>query len=472
MFNKKVITMAAAGLLMTGAVTAHAEGSIKGDVTGDGDINVTDLTKVAAHVKNIKPLPDDALDTADVNFDGDVNVTDVMMIAAHVKGIRSLPADPEGSDEDFEGYDAYLMFADSSMNWGNWNGQGYAGSPSFGVDADITGDGVYSVSITKESLTAADDTGLNPSLNYEYDSWDGERYLPGASGCTMMCVDITGLLDGTLGADGSELEGFLEAGENANVNKKVKGDYRGDELKIELLNITADGYDVDFDASKVRYGNLDEEDNCYRIQIADLMGGSAEDAAIDPEDLYFYDELSVTFRISGLADKPAENDPAPEEVLDKFLKACMTDRDFNTVFNMTVPDELHDEIEENMRSEYDEPPEDYDLYRYEKSYYENTFGDTDYDYEYEVLALEERSSTGEVNSMINGDAEPDSYDYIDIMTSAKFADRCDEGKPVYAAAVRWSHPDWNGDIYSETELVYIYCMNGSWYIDSDMVGYL
>ena len=86
----------------------------------------------------------------DVNRDDDINVTDLTLIAAHVKGIRPLPADPEGSDEDFEGYDAYLMFADSSMNWGNWNGQGYAGSPSFGVDADITGDGVYTVSITEQ----------------------------------------------------------------------------------------------------------------------------------------------------------------------------------------------------------------------------------------------------------------------------------------------------------------------------------
>ncbi|WP_295124380.1 dockerin type I repeat-containing protein [Ruminococcus sp.] len=63
-------------------------GSIKGDVNDDGEVNVTDLMAVAAHVKAIRPLTDPGI--ADINGDGDVNVTDLSAIAAHVKGIRAL----------------------------------------------------------------------------------------------------------------------------------------------------------------------------------------------------------------------------------------------------------------------------------------------------------------------------------------------------------------------------------------------
>lgn len=59
-----------------------------GDVNGDGKVNVTDISKVAAHVKGIKKL--DSESAADVNGDGKVNVTDISKIAAHVKGIKAL----------------------------------------------------------------------------------------------------------------------------------------------------------------------------------------------------------------------------------------------------------------------------------------------------------------------------------------------------------------------------------------------
>ncbi|SFB67753.1 hypothetical protein SAMN02910406_00198 [Ruminococcus albus] len=57
-----------------------------GDVNGDGNINVTDITKVAAHVKGKKILDEKGMKAADVNKDGNVNVTDIIRIAAHVKG--------------------------------------------------------------------------------------------------------------------------------------------------------------------------------------------------------------------------------------------------------------------------------------------------------------------------------------------------------------------------------------------------
>ena len=64
---------------------------LAGDLSGDGERNVTDLMKLAAYVKGIKGLDDDQLELADINRDGDGNVTDVMMLAADVKGIRPIP---------------------------------------------------------------------------------------------------------------------------------------------------------------------------------------------------------------------------------------------------------------------------------------------------------------------------------------------------------------------------------------------
>lgn len=62
----------------------------KGDVNGDNEINVTDITKTAAHVKGKKMLTEEEQLRADVNNDGNINVTDITKIAAHVKGKKLL----------------------------------------------------------------------------------------------------------------------------------------------------------------------------------------------------------------------------------------------------------------------------------------------------------------------------------------------------------------------------------------------
>ncbi len=61
-----------------------------GDVNGDGIVNVTDISKAAAHVKGIKALSEEEFARADVDKDDAVKVTDISKIAAHIKGIRSL----------------------------------------------------------------------------------------------------------------------------------------------------------------------------------------------------------------------------------------------------------------------------------------------------------------------------------------------------------------------------------------------
>ena len=74
---------------MTFEIIAKVD-SMLGDVNNDGKINVTDVSKTAAHVKGIRPLDEKAQKSADVNGDGKINVTDIAKIAAHVKGIKPL----------------------------------------------------------------------------------------------------------------------------------------------------------------------------------------------------------------------------------------------------------------------------------------------------------------------------------------------------------------------------------------------
>ncbi|WP_296794636.1 dockerin type I domain-containing protein [Ruminococcus sp.] len=59
-----------------------------GDINNDGKVNVTDILKIAAHIKGKRILPDPKI--ADLNGDGKVNITDITKLAAHIKGKRLL----------------------------------------------------------------------------------------------------------------------------------------------------------------------------------------------------------------------------------------------------------------------------------------------------------------------------------------------------------------------------------------------
>lgn len=62
-----------------------------GDVSGDGKINIGDVSKVFAHVRKKNNLTDEeALASADVNGDGKINLGDVARIFAHVRGKNPL----------------------------------------------------------------------------------------------------------------------------------------------------------------------------------------------------------------------------------------------------------------------------------------------------------------------------------------------------------------------------------------------
>ncbi len=58
----------------------------KGDVNGDGKVNITDLAIVAANIKSRKVIDKYSFNAADVNADGKVNVSDITLTAANIKG--------------------------------------------------------------------------------------------------------------------------------------------------------------------------------------------------------------------------------------------------------------------------------------------------------------------------------------------------------------------------------------------------
>ena len=88
---KKIIALAAAALLAVHGTTVCAEEAdvnVRGDIDGDGIVNVTDLSKLAAHIKGSKPLEDSLFSAADIDRDGHVNISDISVLAAYIKGIR------------------------------------------------------------------------------------------------------------------------------------------------------------------------------------------------------------------------------------------------------------------------------------------------------------------------------------------------------------------------------------------------
>ncbi len=62
--------------------------TVKGDISGDGKVDITDIAKLSAHIKSKKYVTD--IGSADINGDGIINISDLTVIAAHIKGKRAM----------------------------------------------------------------------------------------------------------------------------------------------------------------------------------------------------------------------------------------------------------------------------------------------------------------------------------------------------------------------------------------------
>ena len=63
---------------------------LKGDVNGNGAVDLTDYSMILKHVKGIKLLGGEQKERADVNGNGTIELTDYSMVLKHVKGIKLL----------------------------------------------------------------------------------------------------------------------------------------------------------------------------------------------------------------------------------------------------------------------------------------------------------------------------------------------------------------------------------------------
>lgn len=68
-------------------------GGLKGDANGDGKIDVSDIAKIAAHIKGVKAIDKKYADNADVDGNGRIDVGDIAAVSAHIKGVKAIKQD-------------------------------------------------------------------------------------------------------------------------------------------------------------------------------------------------------------------------------------------------------------------------------------------------------------------------------------------------------------------------------------------
>lgn len=184
-----------------------------------------------------------------------------------------------------DGYDAFLMFGDHNWLWQSFNAQNGVGTgasevAAYGNDAYITKDGEYTVSITSESV----------DKNAEGDNEHGKGGTDAATGAVVFCVDITGIL---------KCKNFNANTELKNGVKK-NGTYDEKDIKCKLKSIKQDGQELKFDASKILYGNIEDQNTNYRIEIYNTYGKTKDNPPIEQAQVMWSKSLEVTFEISGL----------------------------------------------------------------------------------------------------------------------------------------------------------------------------
>lgn len=80
-------------LALLASVTFANSGTL-GDINGDGEVNVQDVTLTMRHVLELETLDSEQQKRADVNGDGEINVLDVTLIMQYALGlIDTFPAE-------------------------------------------------------------------------------------------------------------------------------------------------------------------------------------------------------------------------------------------------------------------------------------------------------------------------------------------------------------------------------------------
>lgn len=149
----------------------------------------------------------------------------------------------------------------------------------------------------------------------------------------------------------------------------------------------------------------------------------------------------------------------------------MLERDFSTVYELTVPEDRVEQLTKSYISEFDEPPADFDLYEYMKKKHEDAWSRMNgKDPWYRILACEDADNAehGEVYRLIGeGETGYDTEDFLSElreMRKSYDSGELDAGTKLYAASVKWGLTLEDGDPYEESELLWVCCHKGKWYI--------
>lgn len=195
-----------------------------------------------------------------------------------------------------EEHTAFLMCVDDTWCFGdsttgNWNPNDGEAADGLGTDAKITGDGTYTVSFSAEQAGSS---------------------VPGL-GVQVLCVDIRGLA-ADIGAGSAGVDTAVDG-----ASKKQIAVDKG--LIISDVTVKADDYEYAIPADKLLYGDIEGNGN-IRIEIYN-PGGGGETA--NPESAFYieefatalasaeYNEMSVTFTVSGLDGETATEPEAPAD---------------------------------------------------------------------------------------------------------------------------------------------------------------
>ncbi len=115
---------------------------------------------------------------------------------------------------------------------------------------------------------------------------DDSSNAMGVTGSVVFCVDLVGYAKYITGIDVTTLKSDdeIEA-----YNTKI-----AETVNAKNITILMDGEELTLDASKVVVGDTEANGN-LRIEFYNMYGPSAENAAIDPEDISFSDNLTINF---------------------------------------------------------------------------------------------------------------------------------------------------------------------------------
>lgn len=194
--------------------------------------------------------------------------------------------------------EAFLMYASS-----DWSVQCMDAASENATNADVTGNGTYTVSIS----------------GFEWEDEETAEMVPAtATGATVFCIDIADLATDLGCGKGSDAYEALGSSATA-ADKMAVAQAAGVEFSDVVITATnTDGSttDIPVDESKLIWGDI-EGNGKIRLEIFNAYGDTSKDAPIDAAGFSFDDTLSVTFTISGVGgDAAAADDTAADDATD------------------------------------------------------------------------------------------------------------------------------------------------------------